>query len=665
MAARKILNSYFFLVTLLACLSVLPLALRAQGYQLAGGGQYHASSVYYVTLKDAAGGNINSRYAAVDGAIGAFVGDELRGVSTWQRTGNNPGQGVFLVRVWGSTGDESAATFRLHDQQGLEYQIGSHAFTPGEEATYGSPSAPIVLTLSPVTGIALPFTEITLKVGETRSVQPTFLPADHSTLLSAMKYAYSSDADAFKVSDDGTLTALAVGQGKLTVKATPGNFTAQATVKVEKAPDKVPVTEIRNNMTSDHIVMEVGEQVLLDFSVLPENATNKAVTFTNDYDIVDIRQETETSPVIIVAKKAGEDELTVISDDNGQATLTYYIKVKEKPLPPVTLTFAVQEITLSKLRDKELVIKKGSGDNVVPSKVELVFSQAANGEPVAVATMADDTGLKWTVRGKYVGEHSVKIKYNGEEQQATCRVNVPAEYTFAAGWDWISFYAAPSGGVSLPTALTSLNVDDANRIHEIRSQEQFLRYDAKLGYFGNLDILTASGASYRILSAYDEAHSARMVLNLGHGYLAWAPAQQRLVPGYTWIAYPYELDHAFDRLADELSVAADEDDMIIGRDGFAEYTGTGWKTTDGFTLRAGQGYIYYNAGKQEKTLQWTSQTMTSDPDPEPADNTRHSQLAETRYRYPETMPVVCHMADATLSGDAVSTCDVLPPTPAR
>ena len=67
------------------------------------------------------------------------------------------------------------------------------------------------------------------------------------------------------------------------------------------------------------------EQVLLDFSVLPENATNKAVTFTNDYDIVDIRQETETSPVIIVAKKAGEDELTVISDDNGQATLTYYI----------------------------------------------------------------------------------------------------------------------------------------------------------------------------------------------------------------------------------------------------------------------------------------------------------------------------------------------------
>jgi hypothetical protein len=81
-----------------------------------------------------------------------------------------------------------------------------------------------------------------------------------------------------------------------------------------------------------------------------------------------------------------------------------------------------------------------------------------------------------------------------------------------------------------------------------------------------------------------------MVLNLGHGYLAWAPAQQRLVPGYTWIAYPYELDHAFDRLADELSVVADEDDMIIGRDGFAEYTGTGWKTTDGFTLRAGTGY---------------------------------------------------------------------------
>ncbi len=724
---------------ILICLSVLPLALRADGYQIADRLPYHASSVYYVTLQNAEGENINSQYAAVEGAIGAFVGDELRGVSQWQTAEKAAGKGVFVIRVWGGNDDDATVSFRLHDSKGLEYIIGQQPFAKDQEGTYGLPSAPIAMTLKPVTGISLPFTEITLKLGQTRSVQPSLVPEDHSTLLTTLKYTYSSDNAAVTVSDNGIVNTEAVGQAKVTVKATPGDFTAQATVKVEPAPQHVAVTEIKNNMASTDIEMVEGDELLLDFSVLPEDATDKAVKFTNDYNIVGIKQETETSPVTIVAKKEGKSELTVISVDNEQATLTYHITVKKKvvlvtkievspttlnaylgetysftlsvlpenatnknitasiedpsivdldlenltitakaigstkivfrakdgsntettltvtvsAVPVVTLSFATQTLTAYKQRDVALTLSKEGTADFLPSRVELVFSKAANGEPSAIATKADNTGLKWTVRGQYIGKHSVKIKYNDKEQSSTCQVNVPAEYSVNTGWDWVSFYAAPTTGLPSSTTLEALsNDDEGRRIYEVRSQEQFVRYDNTYGYFGNLETLSAGGGSYRFMTMVSDDNVYKLDFVLGTENLASAPLEQSLVPGYTWMGYPYEFDHSFERLADELSAVAEEGDMIIGRDGFAEYTGEDWKTTDDFILQAGKGYVYYNAGKSEKTLKWTSSNLA--PDPEPA-AIRHKarQLAKTMYGYPETMPVVAKLSDESLDGDVV------------
>ena len=636
---------------ILICLSVLPSALGADGYQTADGLPYHASSVYYVTLQNAAGENINSQYAAVEGAIGAFVGDELRGVSQWQTAEKAAGKGVFVIRVWGGNDDDATVSFRLHDSKGLEYIIGQQPFAKDQEGTYGSPSAPIAMTLKPVTGISLPFTEITLKLGQTRSVQPSLVPEDHSTLLTTLKYTYSSDNAAVTVSENGIVNTKAVGQAKVTVKATPGDFTAQATVKVEAAPQHIAVTEIKNNMASTDIEMVEGDELLLDFTVLPDDATDKAVKFTNDYNIVGIKQETETSPVTIVAKKEGKAELTVISVDNEQVTLTYQITVKKKVVPDVNLSFAVKELTAYKQRDVVLTLSKEGSADLLPSRVELVFSKAANGEPSAIATKADDTGLKWTVRGQYIGKHSVKIKYNGKEQSSTCQVNVPAEYSVNTGWDWVSFYAAPTTGLPASTALEALsNDDEGRRIYEVRSQEQFVRYDNTYGYFGNLETLSAGGGSYRFMTVVNDENVYKLDFVLGTENLASAPLEQSLVPGYTWMGYPYEFDHSLERLADELSAVAEEGDMIIGCDGFAEYTGEEWMTTDDFILQAGKGYVYYNAGKSKKTLKWTSSNLA--PDPEPAAIRQNArQLAKTMYGYPGTMPVVAMLSDGTLDGD--------------
>ena len=727
------------IVFLLFSLSVLPMALRAQGYHLSDRPPYHAASVYYVTLQNAAGESVNSQYSDIDGAIGAFVGNELRGVSEWQKT--TAGKGVFVIRVWGDGTDDATASFCIYDNKGLEYQIGSQPFGKDQENTYGTPSNPIALTINPVTGISLPFKEITLKQNETYSVQPTLLPADHSILLTKLKYEYSSDAAAFSVSANGMITAVALGQGKITVKATPGNFTAQATVKVEAGIPYVPVIEIKNNMESNTIELQEGNSLQLDYSVLPDNATNKVVTFKNNYDIVDILQDTETSPATIIAKKVGRDTLIISSDDNPKATLTYYITVTEKPVevihvtkieitpttldayvgevynytlkvlpenatnkeievsientdvisvdenkqqitakaigttnivfkskdepsiqatitvkvsavPEVIMSFESQELTASKLHDIVVTLTKQGTATFLPSRVELVFPKVSNGEPVATATMADETGLKWTVRGQYVGKHTVKIKYNGKEQTSTCTLNIPGEIAFRNGWDWISLYTATDCPLTNNAGefLSSLNTNDKNRIIEIRSQKASVLYDPSYGFFGDLTKLTAEDGAYKVKSTYEAANDATKVFNIGTtaGGSNVAAMMPQVETGYTWIGYPHERNHKLSTLQERLSATASNGDMIIGRDAFLEFNGVAWQGSLK-TFEAGKGYIYYTKAAKPFRLDWGDYYMASDTEEDVASRAIGSIAVlpwhYDAFKYASSMPVVARLAD--------------------
>ena len=599
-------------IGLLLALLVLPTALRAQGYSLSDRLPYHAASVYYVTLQNAAGESVNSQYASTAGAIGAFVGGELRGVSEWQPTKGN--EGVFVIRVWGGDDDQATASFHLRDKAGLEYEISTQPFAQGQEGTYGSPSAPVAMTVTPVTGISLPFKEVTLKQGETVSVVPSPLPDNHSTLLTVLKYDYSSEGDAFSVSSNGIVKALAVGEGKVTVKATPGNFTAQATIKVEAGIPYVAVTEIRNNMQSATITLTEGERLQLDYSVLPDNATNKAVSFKNNYAIVDIQQATKTSLPTIIAKKAGKDTLTVIAADNASITLTYYITVNERIIPDITLSFSTQKLTASKLHDTTLTLTKNDGDEVVPEVVELVFSKMSNGEPAATATKADNTGLTWNVRGQYVGKHTVKIKYNGKEQTATCTIEIPGEITFRNGWDWISLYTGATYKLTNESGdyLTALRTNDKNQIVEIRSQKETMAYDPTYGFFGDLTQLTAADGAYKLKSTYEEASEQTKVFNIGTtpGGSEVAAMMPQIETGYTWIGYPHERDHTLAALQETLSANAHEGDMIIGREAFLEFNGVNWQGSLK-TFEAGKGYIYYTEAAKPFRLDWGDYYMAS------------------------------------------------------
>ena len=461
----------YYYILLLSCLSVLPQVLRAQGYQLSGDLPFHASSVYFLTLENTNHENVNSIYSSTEGAIGAFVGGQLRGSSQWFSTGTTASDGFFMIRVWGDKDDPATVTFRLYDTSGQEQEIGTQPFAQGSEGTYGTPSAPIQLT------------------------------------------------------------------------------------------------------------------------------------------------------------------------------------VKEPEVPEVTLAFAVQELTASKLRDTELILTKFGTAVFFPSKVELVFSSAANGEPVATATMADATGLKWSIRGKYVGQHTIQLKYNGQEQLSSCQINIPAEYPIEPGWNWMSFYAVAAGDafpLKSGNNYVGLWTDDNNFVADIRTQKSVLHYDPQNGYIGNLEQLCASDGAFKIRAEYAEEATERIILNVGYENLMKGSAlpNPQVKKGYTWVNYPHEVSLSIDDLSPYLSKTAADGDMLIGRDGFAEFYGDEWMTSSNFQLVPGSGYIYYTESTVSRSLDWgtaikptlaASKRKMSRANPEPSPWDYHPAL------YPDCMPVVAQL----------------------
>ena len=89
--------------------------LWSQGYSQPDIGQYDFSSAYFVTLRNGAGGTVNNLYATTERAIGAFVGNELRGVSQPVYYDGVEGCQAFFIRVWGDADDPAVVTFRLYD----------------------------------------------------------------------------------------------------------------------------------------------------------------------------------------------------------------------------------------------------------------------------------------------------------------------------------------------------------------------------------------------------------------------------------------------------------------------------------------------------------------------------------------------------------------------
>ena len=215
-----------------------------------------------------------------------------------------PANATNKTVIWSSS-DTSVATV----ENGKVTAVGKGDATITVTTVEGSFPATCTVTVKvPVTEVSLNQTTMDLKVGESGELTATVEPADATNKNVAWT---SSNESVATVDANGNVTAVSEGTAIITVTTADGNKTATCTVNVKS----VPVESVTLNKTS--LSLTEGESAQLTATVMPENATNKAVTWTSsDQSIATVDADGTVKAVkagtATITATAGEAEATCI-----------------------------------------------------------------------------------------------------------------------------------------------------------------------------------------------------------------------------------------------------------------------------------------------------------------------------------------------------------------
>lgn len=241
------------------------------------------------------------------------------------------------------------------------------------------------------------------------------------------------------------------------------------------------------------------------------------------------------------------------------------------------------------------------GAEVDPSRVEVTITPdsyvSEEWKSIVEIVPTDENKLNYTIRPHSVGRAIISVKLDGVEV-ASSNVLIGQRYMQKAGWKWASFY---SGDVSW----NSPEYELGNVVEEIRSEDALLHNDPEYGYFGDINRLE-SGTCYKIKVKEEEPGLLDLRIMYTGAYEDMRTHRQ-IVPMWNWLGNPYQYDHDInsvfsteDAYANKFNVG----DRIVSKDnGFAEYNGEKWTGTL-TTLRAGLGYMYFNAASDTIDMEY-------------------------------------------------------------
>ncbi len=276
----------------------------------------------------------------------------------------------------------------------------------------GSP--PAVISVESVT---LNKTELSLEPGGTETLTATVKP-DNATDKTVTWS--TSNAEVATVTD-GKVTAIKEGEATITAKAGEKSATCKVTVKM----GVIPVESVTLDKTS--ITLEEDQGTLLTATVLPENATDKTVTWsTSNAEVATVNEGR------VITIHEGE---AIITAQAGDKSATCKVTVKKAVV-------AVSSITLNKV---ELSLTKGQSEVLVAT----VLPENATDKTVTWNT-SDATVASVTQDGQVTALKSGKadITAKAGEKSATCAVTV----------------TTPVESVSLDRASVSLEVGQSTTL---------------------------------------------------------------------------------------------------------------------------------------------------------------------------------------------------------
>jgi len=216
------------------------------------------------------------------------------------------------------------------DQDGRIVALQNGTTTITVSSNNGIEATCLVTVIVPVTEISLNRTEITLNIDESELLIATILPENATNKQLTWQ---SSDSSVATVDQNGRVVAKQSGTTTITASSNNG---IEATCLVSII---VPVTDISLNKAE--LELDIYESVQLIASILPENATDKQLTWqSNDSNIATVDQDGR-----VVALQSGTATITVSSNNGIEATclVTVTVPVNNVNLNKTEITLNINE----------------------------------------------------------------------------------------------------------------------------------------------------------------------------------------------------------------------------------------------------------------------------------------------------------------------------------
>ena len=316
-----------------------------------------------------------------------------------------------------------AAELDLSEVANMPDEAAGHIYITDGESLIGPFDIEVTKGTVFLTGLQIMESTVTVNVGETFSVKVIEEPtnATNKTLTVAeseyatFEYRYDADKGENYIDITGVK-----GTGGQTIDVVVSGSTETGTVsadpfqlKVVQLPESITVTPQEGKSAS----MVVGEKQTLVANVLPDNADNKAVTWSMDIIFADyIELDTETGE--ITAKEEIEDDGTVtitatsVADPTVKGTIAISIGAKQVE----SIVPEVDEVSVALGANKTILVSVTPAD-ATDKSMTVSYSQ----EGVATAVYTDGS-LKIT--GDAVGATNITLTNEKSGKSATIAVTV-------------------------------------------------------------------------------------------------------------------------------------------------------------------------------------------------------------------------------------------------
>lgn len=305
----------------------------------------------------------------------------------------SPGNATDKTVTWTSN---NASVATVNDGVVTAVSAGAASIT----ATAGGKTASCTVIVKDavieVTSVTLDRTSLSLEEGQTATLVATVSPEDATDKT----VTWSSSDPSVAIVADGIVAAVA--EGTVTITATAGDKTATCSVTVTKKD--IAVTSVTLNKNS--IELAKGESETLVATVLPENATDKTVTWTtSDATVATVDQTGK-----VTAVGGGSATITAKAGDKQAAcTVTVNVPVESITLDQTSMTLeegktAALTATVNPEDATDKTVTWNSSNTAVATVNNGVVTAVAEGSATITASAGDKSATCTVVVKKQVIE---------------------------------------------------------------------------------------------------------------------------------------------------------------------------------------------------------------------------------------------------------------------